>query len=143
MPATNPRAVSSPENLVYVLYTSGSTGRPNGVAVEQRSLVNLLWSFKNEPGLKASDTILSITTLSFDIHTVETWLPMIVGARTIIVPRETALDGHRLIELLNSSSATVMQSTPATWRLLLTAGWTGKPDLKALTGGEALSSELA
>jgi amino acid adenylation domain-containing protein len=142
-PASNPRPIARPDNLIYVLYTSGSTGRPNGVAVEQRSLVNLLWSFKDRPGLTAADTILSLTTLSFDIHTVETWLPLIVGARAIIVPRQTALDGHRLIELLHGSNATVMQSTPATWRLLLTAGWKGKADLRAWAGGEALASELA
>ncbi len=141
-PATNPPAASRPENLIYVLYTSGSTGRPNGVAIEHRSLVNLLWSFKKEPGLKASDTILSITTTSFDIHAVETWLPMIVGARSVIVPRETALDGHRLIDMLNDCDVTVMQSTPATWRLILAAGWRGKANLKALAGGEALSLEL-
>ena len=142
-PATNPPNISRPESAIYVLYTSGSTGRPNGVAVQHRALANLLWSFKNEPGLNSSDTILSITTLSFDIHTVETWLPMIVGARSVIVPRETALDGHRLIAMLNDCNVTVMQSTPATWRLLLTAGWKGKKDLRALTGGEALSTELA
>ena len=36
-----------------------------------------------------------------------------------------------------------MQATPATWRLLLEAGWTGAADLRVLSGGEALSRELA
>ena len=36
-----------------------------------------------------------------------------------------------------------MQATPATWRLLLEAGWAGKDDLKILCGGEALPVELA
>ena len=36
-----------------------------------------------------------------------------------------------------------MQATPATWRLLLAAGWTGSPDLKILCGGEAWPTELA
>jgi acyl-CoA synthetase (AMP-forming)/AMP-acid ligase II len=38
---------------------------------------------------------------------------------------------------------TVLQATPATWKLLLAAGWEGKADLKALCGGEALPEELA
>ena len=36
-----------------------------------------------------------------------------------------------------------MQATPATWRLLLEAGWTGETGLKVLCGGEALSRDLA
>ena len=37
----------------------------------------------------------------------------------------------------------MLQATPASWRLLLAAGWTGKRDLKALCGGEALPADLA
>ena len=36
-----------------------------------------------------------------------------------------------------------MQATPATWRLLLEAGWQGSDHLRILCGGEALPSELA
>ena len=37
----------------------------------------------------------------------------------------------------------MMQATPATWRMLLEAGWHGDPGLKILFGGEALSRKLA
>ena len=47
------------------------------------------------------------------------------------------------MELLESSGTTVMQATPATWRLLLEAGWKGNRELKVLCGGEALPRELA
>jgi acyl-coenzyme A synthetase/AMP-(fatty) acid ligase/acyl carrier protein len=36
-----------------------------------------------------------------------------------------------------------MQATPATWRLLLEAGWPGFPGLRMLCGGEALPRKLA
>src|SRR2546423_6006431 len=36
-----------------------------------------------------------------------------------------------------------MQATPATWRMLLQAGWTGAPAMKLLCGGEALPAHLA
>jgi hypothetical protein len=36
-----------------------------------------------------------------------------------------------------------MQATPATWRLLLAAGWSGGTSFKAMCGGEALPLELA
>jgi acyl-coenzyme A synthetase/AMP-(fatty) acid ligase/acyl carrier protein len=36
-----------------------------------------------------------------------------------------------------------MQGTPATWKLLIAAGWKGDPHLKILCGGEALDTDLA
>ncbi|NOK23759.1 condensation domain-containing protein, partial [Corallococcus carmarthensis] len=69
-------------------------------------------------------------------------LPLSVGAKVVVAPRETAVDGKRLSALLEASGATVLQATPSTWRLLLEAGWKG-PSVKALTGGEALPRELA
>src|SRR5581483_6673456 len=44
--------------------------------------------------------------------------------------------------LLETSGATVMQATPATWRLLAEAGWRN-PAFKMLSGGEALPRDLA
>jgi len=44
---------------------------------------------------------------------------------------------------LDRSGATVMQATPTTWRMLLDAGWPGRPGLRALCGGEALPLALA
>jgi acyl-coenzyme A synthetase/AMP-(fatty) acid ligase/acyl carrier protein len=37
----------------------------------------------------------------------------------------------------------MMQATPATWQLLLDAGWSGKPDLKALCGGDIMTRKMA
>ena len=131
------------EHLAYVIFTSGSTGRPKGVAVTHRSLVNLLESMGREPGLTETDVLLSVTTLSFDIAALELYLPLIKGARVVLASRDDALDGERLMSRLSSSGATVMQATPATWRLLLESGWGGNPGLKVLCGGEALSRDLA
>ncbi|MGZ4111686.1 MAG: amino acid adenylation domain-containing protein, partial [Tumebacillaceae bacterium] len=61
----------------------------------------------------------------------------------VLVSREVAADGARLKEKLATSGATVLQATPATWRLLLSAGWKNDGTLKMLCGGEALQSELA
>ena len=56
---------------------------------------------------------------------------------------EVAGDGDKLLGLLKASGTTVMQATPATWRLLLEAGWDEKTSLKVLCGGEALPRDLA
>ena len=135
--------MAKPGNLAYVIYTSGSTGQPKGVEIEHRALVNCLESMRREPGLTERDVLLSVTTLSFDIAGLELYLPLLAGARVVLVSREEAVDGVRLMRLLRSTGATTMQATPATWRLLLQAGWEGSPGLKILCGGEALSRDLA
>jgi amino acid adenylation domain-containing protein len=139
----DPEALASPENLAYAIYTSGSTGRPKGVQVRHRGAANFLASMAGEPGLGEGDTLLAVTTLAFDIAVLELLLPLTVGARVLIASREEAGDGMLLRERLEASKATVLQATPATWRMLLEAGWEGSPDLKALCGGEALPRELA
>ncbi len=132
-----------PGQLAYLIYTSGSTGRPKGVEVPHAAVVNLLSSMAWDPGLDAGDTLLAITTVAFDIHALELWLPLIRGARVHLADDESAADGLLLRRLLEASEANVMQATPATWRALLAAGWTGEPGLRALCGGEALPAELA
>ncbi len=138
-----PKVAVKPEDLAYVIYTSGSTGRPKGVEVEHRSVVSFLRAMQQEPGLTANDTLLAVTTLSFDIAGLEIWLPLSVGARVIIASQADVLDGARLIDLLEKHGITILQATPASWRLLLEAGWKGAPDLKALCGGEAMPRDLA
>src|SRR2546425_621375 len=139
----NCRSRVEPGNLAYVIYTSGSTGRPKGVEITHRSLVNFLASMQAEPGLTAKDTLLAVTTTSFDIAGLELYVPLIVGARVVVASRDTAGDGPRLREKLATSGATFMQATPITWRSLVDAGWEGSKDLKILCGGEALPRELA
>ncbi len=131
------------DTVAYVIYTSGSTGRPKGVEVLHRGVVNFLCSMQREPGLAPSDVLLSVTTLSFDIAGLELFLPLMVGARVVIAPRHIAIDGIALSRALESSGITVMQATPATWRMLVDAGWLGNKALKILCGGEALPRPLA
>lgn len=141
--AITPSSGAKPMDLAYVIYTSGSTGKPKGVQVPHRAAVNFLHSMAREPGLTAEDSLLAVTTLSFDISVLELFLPLTVGAQVRVVNREVAADGSRLLEELKNSGATIMQATPATWRMLLAAGWDRSQLIKVLCGGEALPRELA
>jgi len=143
LPAIAPNVAVEPKDVAYIIYTSGSTGNPKGVQVEHRNVVNFLESMRCEPGLTTQDVLLAVTTLSFDIAGLEIWLPLYVGACVVIATREDVLVGERLIALLDQHQITVMQATPSTWRLMLEAGWLGKPDLRILCGGEALPRDLA
>jgi amino acid adenylation domain-containing protein/thioester reductase-like protein len=134
---------ASPDDLAYVIYTSGSTGKPKGVQIHHRAVVNFLCSMREELKINSDDTLLAVTTLSFDIAVLELLLPLTVGAKVVIAGSEVASDGTLLAEALTNVDATFMQATPASWRLLLEAGWKGKGDLKILCGGEALTNDLA
>ncbi|MEH1970760.1 amino acid adenylation domain-containing protein [Nostoc sp.] len=133
----------NPDNLAYVIYTSGSTGKPKGVQIMHRSVVNFLHFMGQHLELTEQDILLSVTTLSFDIAVLEIFLPITLGAHVVMVRREETMDGTELIAKLTNSGATIMQATPATWQLLLEAGWQGSKHLKILCGGEALPKKLA
>ena len=137
------KSKASADDLAYIIYTSGSTGKPKGVQIHHQAVVNFLCSMQKDLGINADDSLLAVTTLSFDIAVLELLLPLTVGAKVVIANSETVADGATLAESLTESNITFMQATPASWRLLLEAGWTGKPDLKILCGGEALTNDLA
>ncbi|HEX8423261.1 MAG TPA: AMP-binding protein, partial [Pyrinomonadaceae bacterium] len=91
----------------------------------------------------AADTLLAVTSLSFDIAALELYLPLVCGARLVLASREEAADATRLQQMLAETKATVMQATPATWRMLLDTGWRHDGSLRVLCGGEALPRDLA
>ncbi|QKJ32204.1 amino acid adenylation domain-containing protein [Mucilaginibacter mali] len=130
-------------DLAYVLYTSGSTGHPKGVQIAHYNLVNFLVSMQREPGMKAGDKLLAVTTVSFDIAGLELYLPLITGACVYILDADSARDGRVLLQLIRQEQITVMQATPYTWKIMLESGWNEKLPLKILCGGEALPKDLA
>ncbi|SPF40209.1 putative Phenylalanine racemase (ATP-hydrolyzing) [Candidatus Sulfotelmatobacter kueseliae] len=143
LPATNLASSGKPEHLAYLIYTSGSTGKPKGVMIQRRALVNFLLSMAETPGIASSDRLLAVTTSSFDISLLEFLLPLVCGAEIVLATAEQAADARELQTLLHQHAITVMQATPATWRMLLENGWEGKSDLRVFCGGEALTADIA
>ena len=139
----NPASRVTPANLAYVIYTSGSTGNPKGVMISHRAVANFLNSMRDQPGLDSRDSLLAVTTISFDIAVLELFLPLMVGATIVLADSDMVKDGTSLLDTLVRRKITVMQATPATWRLLLACGWEKTPHLKVLCGGEALPRDLA
>ena len=133
---------SGPGDLAYVIFTSGSTGRPKGVMIGHGALLNFLGYMQQRLGVQPHDRLLALTTLSFDIAGLELWLPLVSGSQVVIVSRETAMDGERLMQEMAERQITFMQATPATWKLLLQSGWQQATPLTILCGGEAMPSEL-
>jgi amino acid adenylation domain-containing protein len=138
---TAPHVEVAPEDLAYVLYTSGSSGRPKGVEVSHRAFVNFIGSVARRPGLRAHQRVLAVTTLSFDIAGLEVWGPLINGGTIVMVNTKEMPDMSALMAKIETCD--LMQATPATYHLLLEAGWKGKPDLVALIGGEPVAANMA
>ncbi|HEX6967971.1 MAG TPA: amino acid adenylation domain-containing protein [Micromonosporaceae bacterium] len=142
-PPVPPTRYGHPAGLAYLLYTSGSTGRPKAVAVTHGSVVNLLTAMSRLLGLSPTDRVAAITTFAFDISVVELVLPLLAGARIEMIGAETVRDAAALRAQLDSRGVTVVQATPATWRMLVAAGGVPPGVRLRISGGEALTRELA
>jgi len=137
-----PPQSAQPSSVCYVIYTSGSTGKPKGVRVPHGAVLNFLHSMKAEPGFNAGDSVLAVTTLSFDIAVLELFLPTLFGGTVVVADHRITADGIEMGKAIEQYDIGLMQATPATWRLLLAANWSGKEDLKVLCGGEPMPVDL-
>ena len=137
-----PCRVNDTQTLAYLIYTSGSTGEPKGVMVSCGNVANFLTSMRVQPGMTATDRLLATTTISFDIHVLELFLPLLTGGQVIIASSTEVRSLVDIQRLIDDCYITVMQATPATWRLVLSGDWSPALPLKILVGGEAFPSDL-
>ncbi|GGQ08021.1 hypothetical protein GCM10010266_34140 [Streptomyces griseomycini] len=138
-----PGAGGAPADVAYVLYTSGSTGAPKGVMVGHTALLDRLSGLARTPGLAAGESMVAMTSLSFDISMAEMLLPLTVGARLLVAPADARLDPDVFVDFLDTHAPDVVQATPSFWRLVTTGTWSGAPGSRIWCGGEALTPALA
>ncbi|MET4083499.1 amino acid adenylation domain-containing protein [Pedobacter sp. UYP30] len=130
-------------DFANLFYTSGSTGKPKGVKITHKNLANFLLSMQEAPGIKTTDRLLTITSISFDPAGLGLFLPLISGAQVIIANAETIKDGRLLVQQIAEKEISFLQATPSSWQMILDSGLKKPPYLKALCGGEALTIQLA
>ncbi|OCQ19651.1 non-ribosomal peptide synthetase [Pseudoalteromonas luteoviolacea] len=131
-----------PLQRAYVIYTSGSSGRPKGVEICHDSLANFLCSMGKVPGIHASDRLLAVTTIAFDIAALELYLPLLHGAFMYLADDVACSDPLAIAELLDREQISMMQATPTLWKMLIKSSPNCISDLKLLCGGEPLDSSL-
>jgi amino acid adenylation domain-containing protein len=130
-----------PSNVAYVIYTSGSTGQPKGVVVEHRQAVNFLQGMVEHWQVGAADVVLQFSSFTFDVSVMDTFMPLLGGAKVLLASKQTLLSPPRLAALIRDAGVTFACPPPAVLNLL-----TGEdfPGLRVLmTAGEELPSELA
>jgi amino acid adenylation domain-containing protein len=102
-----------PENMAYLMYTSGSTGKPKGVMIEHHSVINKLeWMQKRHP-LKADDTILLKTPVTFDVSVWELFWWTFNGARLAILPAGGEKEPKIITEEIESKQVTTIVFVPS------------------------------
>ena len=132
------------DHLAYMIHTSGSTGRPKGVMVSTGNLAAFADTVLEDCWIRPGDRIVAVTTVSFDIAALELLCPLAAGATVVIADRSTVRDPDALSALIIASDATVMQATPALWRVVTEhENSVGLAMVRALVGGEALPQDLA
>ncbi|ONI86885.1 hypothetical protein ALI22I_24830 [Saccharothrix sp. ALI-22-I] len=143
-PDTPPPATKQhPEMLAYVIHTSGSTGKPKGVRCTQGGLAALLRAMGEMMELTPADRLASITTPAFDVSTVEMLAPLISGATLVVIPADDVADGALLRARIADTEATVVQGGPASWRMVVAAGGVPAGVRLRISGGEAMTRDLA
>ncbi|VVP22676.1 Linear gramicidin synthase subunit B [Pseudomonas fluorescens] len=143
-PTSAPNVAVTGEHLAYTIYTSGSTGKPKGVMVRHAALSNFVASMVEQPGIVATDRMLSLTTFSFDIFGLEIYGPLLAGAAVVLTGKDVHQDPQAVLELIARHAVSMLQATPSTWRMLLDNEHAEALNGRTfLCGGEALPQELA
>ena len=146
-PATNPvsRFTPAPDKLAYVIFTSGSSGQPKGVMIEHGSISNLIAAMIRRMPQAFDDEarVLALTTICFDIATVEIFATLAVGGRVVLAGSDAARNPSDIAGIVEREGVTVIQATPSTYRLLADIGWRGSDSLTILSAGEPLPIPLA
>ncbi|RSS75553.1 non-ribosomal peptide synthetase, partial [Streptomyces sp. WAC06614] len=127
----------------YAIYTSGSTGRPKGVVVPRAALDNFLADMAERVPMDATDRLVAVTTVSFDIAALELYLPLLAGAAVVIAGKDEVLDPDALAALITGHAGTVLQATPSLWQTLTAQVPHALTGLRMLVGGEAVPGALA
>jgi amino acid adenylation domain-containing protein len=102
--------VTSPvraDNLAYIIFTSGSTGRPRAVAVEHRSLTNLIRWHLRTYAVTAADRATQVASPAFDASVWEIWPYLACGASLHVPADGTLADPDALLKWLASERITM------------------------------------
>jgi amino acid adenylation domain-containing protein len=141
-PAHDLGAIAGPDNLCYIIHTSGSTGAPKPIALRHRGVMNNLADLNTRFGIGPGDSVLALSSPSFDMSVYE-FLGITAAGGTVVIPdQERTRDPAHWAELLTAERVTVWNSAPALLGLLVDhleqAGGAGSlPALRlALLGGD-------
>ena len=111
--------INTPQDLAYIIYTSGSTGDPKGVMLKHQNINNFICGTTNIIDFSPYKTIVSITTISFDIFVLETLLPLQKGLKVVIANENEQNDPKLFNNLCIQNNVNMIQTTPSRFQVLI------------------------
>ncbi|HEY6320738.1 MAG TPA: amino acid adenylation domain-containing protein, partial [Thermoanaerobaculia bacterium] len=112
-------AAAGVRDLAYVIFTSGSTGVPKGVMIEHRSAVNTVLEVNRRFGVGASDRVLALSSLSFDLSVYDLFGLLSAGGAVVTIEAGAERDPGRWAELIAAHGVTVWNTVPALLEMLV------------------------
>ena len=104
----NPDVNVGPDDLAYMIYTSGSTGNPKGVMISHENICNQVSNPKS-----AYDSLLCITTISFDVSVDDILTSLSNGLKLILADDVQIKNIPALIKLIDENKPEILDCTPS------------------------------
>ena len=117
-PIADYQPLQSPDDLAYVIFTSGSTGQPKGVMIDHRGAVNTLLDINQRYHVQASDRVLGISALNFDLSVYDIFGLLAAGGALVLPDAEHENDPAHWLDLLNQHQITLWNSVPALLQIM-------------------------
>ncbi|HEY2491660.1 MAG TPA: amino acid adenylation domain-containing protein [Paenibacillus sp.] len=111
--------MNNADHIAYVIYTSGSTGNPKGVMITHQAVHNFINAMCKIIDFTPGKTILGLTTISFDIFVLETWVPLTKGLKIVIADEIEQMDPTALHQLITNHNVEMLQITPSRLKMLM------------------------
>lgn len=128
------------KDFAYIIFTSGTTGDPKGIPISNGQLEEYVDVLRSLYFTSASDRVIQIADLSFDLSVMEVCLAWPNGAALCVVPSKNVLMAPRYAQDLD---ATIWVSVPSVVSMSYAAGLlepNSLPNIRlALFCGEALT----
>jgi amino acid adenylation domain-containing protein len=137
-PVANPTSIVGANQLAYVIYTSGSTGEPKGVAIEHRSLLNLVFWHQQTFAVTAADRATQIAAPAFDACGWEILPYLTVGASVHFPKPATRMAPTALRDWLVAEQITFSFVPTPLAEQMLALDWHGTALRALLVGGDRL-----
>ncbi|MEO1625880.1 MAG: amino acid adenylation domain-containing protein, partial [Bacteroidota bacterium] len=118
-PTSNPSVECSGEDLAYIIFTSGSTGRPKGVMIRHHSVVNLISWVNQRFEVGATDRVLLLTSMCFDLSVYDIFGLLAAGGSICIAEQSQLRDVESLQRLLQEEQITFWDTVPTTLDFLV------------------------
>ena len=117
---TQPQTTLTPNDLAYLIYTSGSTGRPKGVMLRHEGMCN--YSTPLPPNVEAyavanaAESILAVTTISFDASLHEIAISLFNGLTLVLANEEQTKNPLDMAALIRQHHIGYVSATPSQWQ---------------------------